>query len=401
MPEQLAFQRRQPVELPGLVEQLLGQQRDVVGVLHVVVPPGRQRRDRARAEVHRLRPGKGGQAELLEDRPLAQAPVADGDPVQAELVGGEPQHQGPSGDEVHAARLDAGEAKALGPRDRDEAFVDRAELLGRDAHLVQRRRRPLGPPVRGGDARDRPGRPAGRHRADRRQRLDLLAHAVEGRADPVAQPPHLALARRIVRDDLAGEPGGPDAQRRGPRHAVTVADGELEAPAAEVQPEGRPRPQRHARPQPGEDEPRLVEPVEEPNGAPRSQRQPAGQGVAVRGVAEGAGRQDQDSFGAVTLSQRAEARHDLDGGFLDVAGDRAALADRPAEADRLAIAQARVERAVGQHVGDEEVERGAAQVEDGESHPCDPTGGGRRLGEVRANARRTRRPTAAARTGLA
>ena len=118
----------------------------------------------------------------------------------------------------------------------------------------------------------------------------------------------------------------------------------------------------------GEDEPRLLEPVDDVGGDAGLGLDAVEHRVAVARAAQRARRAGEDLGRAGGLGEQAEPAHGLHRGVGGLGRDEALAAHDVAEPQHLLLADERLERAVGLHLGDDEVEGVRPEVDRGDPH---------------------------------
>jgi hypothetical protein len=184
----------------------------------------------------------------------------------------------------------------------------------------------------------------------------LAHHAADGLALPAAHG--------IGVDELVVEPGHTQSQRGLAGDAVGVADGELQAAPAQVHTQCRLVSERNALAEGRQGEPRLLLSRQDAHGHAELPTHARRNGITVVRVAQRRSADRQELLCAELQGEVLQLERRLDRPRADVLGDAAVLRDgrtepqhHPAPRDTLDLAQ-------GRGVGDEQVEGGAAQVED-------------------------------------
>ena len=168
--------------------------------------------------------------------------------------------------------------------------------------------------------------------------------------------------------ELGGEAADAEGQRRGPAQPRAVADHDLDAPAADVDAERRRGLEHEAGPHRGEDEPGLLEPADDLDLDSGLGLDPVDELAAVGGGADRARCLRDHLVRAQRVGELAEASNARDGPLRRGRRDPAFARHLVAEPEHLLLARDGLERAVGVHVGDEQVEGVGAEVERCDAH---------------------------------
>ena len=139
------------------------------------------------------------------------------------------------------------------------------------------------------------------------QRQDLPEHRLDRPGDPGAQPLQVLVARGVVRHQLGGQAPDAEVDARREGELGAVADGELEAPAAEISGQGGTRVDDHARADRPEDELRLARAVDDGDPHAGLDADPVDEQVPVERFADRRGADGDDLVGPVRLGDRLEA----------------------------------------------------------------------------------------------
>ena len=169
--------------------------------------------------------------------------------------------------------------------------------------------------------------------------------------------------------ELGGEPADAEGHARRPAEPGRVADHDLDAAAADVDARARARARapgstRTAR----EDEAGLLEPADDLHLHSGLGLDAVDQLAAVRGGADRARGLRDHLLGAEGVGELAEPAHARDRAVAGGQRDPVLPRDLVAEAEHVLLAGDGLERAVGVHVGDEQVERVGAEVERRDAH---------------------------------
>ena len=210
---------------------------------------------------------------------------------------------------------------------------------------------------------------AARPDAHPRRAADDVGHErLEHRADVLFEPLAFGLRRRVVADELGGEPADAERHALGPAQPGRVADHELDAAAADVDAERRRRVDHDARAHRREDEASLLEAADDLDLDAGLVLDPVDELAAVRGGAHRARRLGEHFRRAERVGELLQPAHGRDGAIGRRGRDAAVARDVVTEAQHLLLAGDGLEGAVGVHVGDEEVERVRAEVERCDAH---------------------------------
>ncbi len=168
--------------------------------------------------------------------------------------------------------------------------------------------------------------------------------------------------------NCGAEPRDAEPLAHGPLQAGRVADHDLDAPAAEVEAQRRPGIDQHRGADRGEDEPGLLEPVDDVRADAGLRLDAIEDRVTVGGAAQRARRAGEDLGRARGFGQHPEPAHRLHRGVGGDRGDEALAAHDVAEPEHLLLAHERLERAVGAHFGHDEMEGVRSEVNRGDPH---------------------------------
>ena len=201
---------------------------------------------------------------------------------------------------------------------------------------------------------------------------DLGEHPPDRGGHGVHDPPPVTAGGRVAADQVGGHPPDAELEAGGPGHPLGVADHQLEAAAPEVEGQGRGGIDDDAGAHGLEDQARLLPPADHPD-------LDAGLGLdavddrsRVAGVAEGGGGAGDHLVHLEGVGEGPEAPDHLDRRRCRHLTDLAGVGDDAAEPEHLLVADEGLEGPVGVGIGDQQVERVAAEVQRRYPHVCRP-----------------------------
>ena len=196
----------------------------------------------------------------------------------------------------------------------------------------------------------------------------FIEDGFEHRPHPLVECVTVGFRGRIVTNQLGGET--PDAERhaRRPAEPRGVADHHLDTPSSDVDAQRGCGLEDEAGADRGEDEPSLFQPADDLDLDAGLGLDAVDELAAVRRRADGARRFRDDLVRTERVGELAQAADAGDGAIRGRSRDPALAGNLVAEAEHLLLARDGLERAVGMHVGDEEVEGVGAEVERRDPH---------------------------------
>ncbi len=209
---------------------------------------------------------------------------------------------------------------------------------------------------------------AGGDAAHRRERVDARHQRRERFLDAAAQAARFASAHRVGGRELAVQASDAQAECLLEAQLRGVADRELETAAAEVEAERGLFAQTDAAAKRREDQARLFLPRQDPHVRVQCAAELLGELAAVLRVAQRGGRDRQRLLRARALGHATQAARRVDRALARLGRNQSVGSDRRAEAQHLALARHPLHVTVRRRVGDEHVERRAAQIRHGDAH---------------------------------
>ena len=357
------------MQLLGRVEELQRDAHHVTRVLGIRLAAPRERRDRGAPQRARVVGPVVGIVvpDRVEDDPFAQRPFADRDLVEVEHVHGDREKRGSRDDELGAFLFEPRHPPAVGHLRPHDALVHGQEVGAGDGELVARAglvaRLELGDHrceiAEGATTAD--GHLGGEGR-------DLLGDGRQHLVQVLLEGLALALRRRIGVDESLGEPADSEVEAGDPQKSVCIAHHELDAAAAEVDAQRRRRIDHDARADRAEDEARLLLTVDHLDVDAGGLFDAVDELASVRRTADRAGGLRDHLGDARRVGESLEVPGRIDHAVGGRVGDAPLAGHLVAEAEHVLLAGDRRERAVGVHVGDEQVEGVRTEVEGSDSH---------------------------------
>ena len=199
-----------------------------------------------------------------------------------------------------------------------------------------------------------------------------MPDAVEQRAEHLLEvplePTHLPGGGRVMQQKALGQAGHTERQAPQPERAAVVDEHELDAAAAHVDQQVRPPFEPERMTGGAEDEPRLLEPRDDPHGDPGLTAQPAHQRRPVPRLAHRARRHGPQAVDPPRAREPSEVLHGTHRRIHRLGREPASGEGAPSEAHHLLHPLHHPHVPFRPHLGDHHVDRVGPDVDGGQAH---------------------------------